>query len=76
MSVIKSFFRLASEIFARAQRSVYKDISDTEVVDRLLAVYSDINLILILKGLNTINDERQYSGNMILQFSTNGLKIH
>jgi hypothetical protein len=75
----KEFFKLASEIIARAQensRSVYKDILDAEIVERFLALDADINLIRMLKGLHTIYDQRNYSGNMILQFSKNGLNIH
>ncbi len=75
----KEFFRLASEIIARVHErshSVYKDLPDKELVDRLLAVDSEINIIRMLRGLHVIYDERKYGGNMILQFSPRGLTIH
>jgi ppGpp synthetase/RelA/SpoT-type nucleotidyltranferase len=75
----KEFFRLASEIIARAHEksnSVYKDLSDKKLVDRFISIDSDINVIRMLKGLHTVYDERKYGGNMILQFSQKGLAIH
>jgi putative GTP pyrophosphokinase len=77
----KEFFRLASEIIARTREnshSVYMWLSNEELVDRFLALDSDINVIRMLKGLHTtIYDERTHGGNMILQFSQGtSLKIH
>jgi putative GTP pyrophosphokinase len=75
----KEFFRLASEIIARSHeesRSVYKDVSDAELIARFFALDSEINIIRMLKGLHTIYDGRKYSGNLILQFSKDRLQIH
>jgi putative GTP pyrophosphokinase len=76
----KEFFRLASEIIARTREnshSVHMFLSNEELVDRFLALDSDINVIRMLKGLHTIYDDRKHGGNMILQFSQGtSLKIH
>jgi putative GTP pyrophosphokinase len=76
----KEFFKLTSEIIARVHErsySIYKDIPDAELMDRFFAIDAEINMIRILKGLHTIYVGQRAGGNMILQFSQDGLlNIH
>jgi putative GTP pyrophosphokinase len=76
----KEFFRLTSEIIARAHegaRSIYANKSDADLLAELKGVDGEVHIARMLRGLQTIQEVRQRGGNMILQFSANGrLMIH
>jgi ppGpp synthetase/RelA/SpoT-type nucleotidyltranferase len=77
---VMEFFRLASEITARAHegtKSVYADLSNEELLQRIETLEKEIHLVRILKGLHTIYEGRPDGGNTILQFKQDGvLNIH
>lgn len=77
---VKEFFRLASEIIARAHEgttSVYPDLSNEELLRRFDVVDNEIHLIRLLEGTHTVYEGRPEGGNTILQFKQDGqLAIH
>jgi putative GTP pyrophosphokinase len=76
----KEFFRLTSEIIARAHENSYatlNELSNAELIDRFFKLDEEINVIRMLRGLHTIYEQRDAGGNVILQFSRSGtLNIH
>jgi putative GTP pyrophosphokinase len=76
----KEFFRLASEIIARAHEGLSSccgEKSDADLLSAFKSVDGEIHVIRMLRGLRTIHEVREKGGNMILQFSAGGeLSIH
>jgi ppGpp synthetase/RelA/SpoT-type nucleotidyltranferase len=74
------FFRLASEIIARAEEdtfSIYPDKKVSDLVKEFTDAEAEVKILGMLHGLHTIYEELSEGGTMILQFSANGqLKIH
>lgn len=71
---------MASEIIARAHersKSVYPDLSDSEIITRFEALDAEIHLVRMLRGLQTVYEGPKMGGNIILQISEAGhLTIH
>jgi putative GTP pyrophosphokinase len=76
----KNFFRLASEIIARAfedSTSCCPDLSDLELVKRFQGLDAEINVIRTLRGLDEIYDRVADGGSVIIRFSKEGhLTLH
>jgi putative GTP pyrophosphokinase len=74
------FFRLASEIIARAYeqcKGVYYEYNNKDIVNRFIAIDAEINLMRTLKGLHRIDESDANAKNLILQVSDSGaLKMH
>ncbi len=69
------FFRLASEIIARAYErtnSCYPDLTNTELVRRFRRLDNDIHTLAVLKGLNRSTTKMGGRKNVILSLSTEG----
>jgi ppGpp synthetase/RelA/SpoT-type nucleotidyltranferase len=69
------FFRLASEIIARAyerSNSCYPDLTDRDLVRRFRRLDSEIHILTVLKGLNRSTTQMGGRKNVILSFSTEG----
>ncbi|WP_255349445.1 RelA/SpoT domain-containing protein [Thioalkalivibrio sp. ALgr1] len=66
---------LASEILARAHedsKGPFPDMPDIEVIQEFLAIDSDLNLLNMLRGLNTASTEVSENRNSILIFHDSG----
>ena len=69
------FFRLASEIIARAyesHKSCHPELSDAELVDKFTSLDKEIHILRILKGLNKSKMQMDSKKNVILSLSTEG----
>ena len=69
------FFRLASEIIARAyerSNSCYPDMKDRELARRFRRIDSEINVLRTLRGLVTSTETMGSRKNVILSFSREG----
>lgn len=69
------FFRLASEIIARAyerSNSCYPDMKDSELVKEFRHLDKEIHILTVLKGLNRSTKEFRGRKNVILSFSAQG----
>ena len=78
----KEFFRLASELIARAHenmKSCFPDLSDTELKERFEDIEGQIHLLRSLKNLTLVGQETSFKGkNIILVFSETDktLEVH
>jgi len=73
------FFRLTSEIFARAFDRMYgilSELDNNSLIEKFFDLDSDINLVRFLKGLNVAREHiSNLVGGVVLQFKPDGLTI-
>jgi putative GTP pyrophosphokinase len=73
------FFKIVSEIFARAfenNRSYLSLLSDKDLIEKFRSIDREINLVRFLRDLPTVYKSTDFKNSAILQFTKNDLIIH